>query len=109
MAAAAASDKQASDIVIIDIGKILVIADYFMICSGQTNRQVQTIAENVEEKLREQKVRKVGLVEGGKQGDWVLLDFGAVVVHVFTQEQREYYNLERLWADAPHHKWEETG
>lgn len=108
MAAQAAADKQANDIVIVDISKIFTITDYFLICSGQTNRQVQSIAENIEEKLREFKVRKVGL-EGDKKGDWVLLDFGAIVVHVFTQEQREYYQLERLWADAPHRKWEETG
>ncbi|MHB8840915.1 MAG: ribosome silencing factor [Candidatus Aquicultor sp.] len=108
LAAAAASDKQASDIVIIDISKILIIADYFVICSGQTNRQVQTIAESVADKLREQKVRKVG-IEGDRLGNWVLLDYGAVVIHVFTQDQREFYSLERLWADAPHHKWEETG
>lgn len=105
MAASAAADKQANDIVIIDIGDVFVITDYFVICSGQTNRQVQTIADNIEEKLREQKVKKIHL-EGDRQGNWILLDFGAVVVHIFTQEQREYYQLERLWSDVPHRKWE---
>ncbi len=66
---------------------------------------MQTIAGNVEEKLRERKIKKIHL-EGDRQGNWILLDFGAVVVHIFTQEQREYYQLERLWADAPHRKWE---
>ncbi len=105
MAASAAADKQANDIVIIDIGEVFVITDYFVICSGQTNRQVQTIADNIEEKLREHKVKKLRL-EGDRQGSWILLDFGAVVVHIFTQEQREYYQLERLWSDVPHRKWE---
>jgi len=77
-----------------------------VICSGQTNRQVQTIAEAIEEQLRESKVRKIGL-EGDRRGDWILLDFGGVIAHIFTEEQREYYQLERLWADAPHRKWEE--
>jgi ribosome-associated protein len=87
---------------------VFVITDFFVICSGQSNRQVQSIAENIEEKLREQKVRKVGL-ESDRQGNWILLDYGAVVIHVFTQEQREYYQLERLWSDAPRTTWKETG
>lgn len=82
-----------------------MITDYFVICSGQTNRQVQTIANNVEERLREHKVKKLRL-ESDKQGNWILIDFGAVVVHILTQEQRDYYQLERLWSDAPHRKWE---
>ena len=64
--------------------------------------------ESIEERLRDLKVRKIGL-EGDRDKTWILLDFGSVVIHVFTQEQREYYQLERLWADAPHRKWEETG
>src|SRR3990172_562623 len=99
MAAEAAADKKASDIVIINISDIMVIADYFVICSGQTGRQVQTIAESIVDKLRELKVRKLG-IEGDKVGSWVLLDYGSVVVHVFTEEQREFYKLERLWSDA---------
>ncbi|HZD59015.1 MAG TPA: ribosome silencing factor [Anaerolineae bacterium] len=108
LAASVAADKQASDIVIIDISNISIITDYFLICSGQTSRQVETIVESIEERLRDLKVRKIGL-EGDRDKTWILLDFGSVVIHVFTQEQREYYQLERLWADAPHRKWEETG
>jgi ribosome-associated protein len=106
IAAKAAADKQAADIVVIDISKILVITDYFLIVSGQTNRQVQTIADNIADKLRELKVRKVG-IEGDKQGTWILMDYGSVIIHIFTEEQREYYQLERLWADAPSRKWVE--
>jgi ribosome-associated protein len=105
IAAEAAADKLATDIVIIDIGNILAITDYFLIVSGQTNRQVQAIADNIADKLRELKVRKVG-IEGDKQGTWILMDYGSVIIHVFTEEQREYYQLERLWADAPTRKWE---
>lgn len=107
MVAAAASDKKAIDIMIINISKLLVVTDYFVICSGQTNRHVRTIAEAIEEKLKELKVRKVGIADD-KQGNWILLDYGSVIIHVFIQEQRDYYQLERLWADAPHRKWEET-
>ncbi|MDP2210266.1 MAG: ribosome silencing factor [Candidatus Aquicultor sp.] len=88
-----------------DVSGIFVITDYFMICSGQTGRQVLTIAENIEDKLRELKVRKIGL-EGDKEKSWILLDFGAVIVHVFTQEQRNFYQLEKLWSDAPRRTWE---
>ncbi|MDI6817110.1 MAG: ribosome silencing factor [Actinomycetota bacterium] len=105
IAAQAAAEKHATDISIIDVSKIFVITDYFMICSGQTGRQVQTIAENIEDKLRELKVRKIGL-EGDKEKSWILLDFGAVIVHVFTQEQRNFYQLEKLWSDAPSRTWE---
>lgn len=108
IAASVAADKQASDIVIIDIGNISVVTDYFVICSGQTSRQVETIVDSIQEKLRDFKVKKIGL-EGDRDRSWILLDYGSVVIHVFTQEQREYYKLERLWADAPHRKWGETG
>jgi ribosome-associated protein len=66
---------------------------------------VQAIADNIADKLKELKVRKVG-IEGDKQGTWILMDYGSVIIHVFTEEQREYYQLERLWADAPTRKWE---
>ncbi|MEW5706534.1 MAG: ribosome silencing factor [Actinomycetota bacterium] len=108
MAASAAADKQASDIVIIDISNLMIVTDFFVVCSGQSNRQVQTIAESIQDKLSELKVRKVGF-EGDRENTWILLDYGSVVVHIFTQEQRDYYNLERLWADAPHKRWEEAG
>lgn len=102
--ASIADDRLASDIVIIDLSNLSVMMDYFVICSGQTNRQVQAIADSIEEQLRASKVRKVG-IESDRPGTWVLLDYGSVIVHIFTQEQREYYQLERLWGDAPHRKW----
>ena len=91
-AAAAASDKQARDVVVLDVSEPLVICDYFVICSGSNDRQVRAIAEAVEQACRE---------EGAREAQWILLDFIDVVVHVFHQEEREYYDLERLWRDAP--------
>ncbi|UOF88899.1 ribosome silencing factor [Fodinisporobacter ferrooxydans] len=99
LAADAAADKKARDVVILDIHGLSVIADYFVICSGNSNTQVQAIAKEVREKLGKQNIPCKG-AEGLDEAKWVLLDFGDVVVHVFRQEEREFYNLERLWADA---------
>lgn len=99
MAAEAAEDKKARDVVILDISGISVICDYFVICSGLSSTQVRAIAENVEEKLAERGTKKLR-IEGLKDGHWVLLDFGAVVVHVFQDHDRQFYNLEHLWGDA---------
>lgn len=96
----AASDKKAREIVVIDVGDFLAITDYFVICSGSSDRQVRTIAEEVEAKLRETGVRPLR-TEGAVEGGWLLLDFGVFIVHVFTDEMRQYYELERLWKDAP--------
>lgn len=101
MAAQAASDKRASDIVAIDVGELLVVTDYFVICTGNTDIQVRAIAEEVEDRLREQAgVKPIGR-EGVSEGKWVLLDFGDLVVHVFQPEERSFYRLENLWSDAP--------
>jgi ribosome-associated protein len=99
-AAAAASDKQARDVVVLDVSEPLVICDYFVICSGSNDRQVRAIAEAVQQACREGGARPLRR-EGEREAHWILLDFIDVVVHVFHQEEREYYDLERLWRDAP--------
>ncbi|HEU5002453.1 MAG TPA: ribosome silencing factor [Actinomycetota bacterium] len=100
IAARAASDKLASDIVILDVQALIAITDYFVICSGRNERQVQTILEEVERRLAAEGVRPYRR-EGVHQLRWVLLDYLDFVVHVFHAEEREYYELERLWRDAP--------
>lgn len=99
-AAAAAAGKKAEDIVILDVSEVLSITDFFLICHGNSDRQVRTIAEEVQRRLR-----TMGLTayrrEGEREARWVLLDFVDFVVHVFQRPEREYYDLERLWADAP--------
>lgn len=103
-AARAAAAKQATDVTILDVQGLIVITDYFVIASGQTDRQVKTIVEEVEKAVRdlgEKPVRR----EGEADSRWVLLDYVDVVVHVFAEEEREYYDLERLWRDAPRIRW----
>lgn len=96
----AAADKKAKDIVVIDVGPFLAITDHFVICSAPSDRQVRTIAEEVERKLKEDE-RPPIRSEGSPETGWVLVDYGDFVVHVFTDEMRAYYDLERLWKDAP--------
>ena len=105
-AARAASAKQAADVVILDVGAIIAITDYFVICSGASERQTRTLVEEIEKAVRElgeKPVRREGEADAG----WWLLDYVDVVVHVFGEEEREYYDLERLWSDAAHVEWEE--
>ena len=99
-AASAASSKQARDVRVLDVSEPLVISDYFIICSGSSDRQVRAIAEEVERACRAEGVRPLHR-EGEREARWVLLDFVDFVVHVFLEEEREYYDLERLWRDAP--------
>lgn len=105
-AARAAAAKQATDIVILDVHEVIVITDFFVIATGTSDRQVKTIVDEVEKALREQGVKPVRR-EGETEGRWVLLDYVDVVVHVFAEEERDYYSLERLWSDAPRVDWEE--
>lgn len=101
IAAEAASDKKAIDIVAIDVAELLVVTDYFVICTGNTNIQVRAILDEVEEKLRvDGDIKPIGR-EGIAEGRWGLLDYGDLVIHVFMPDEREFYRLERLWADAP--------
>ena len=103
----AAADKKAERIVILDVSRLLVITDYFVISSGNTERQVRTIAEAVEERVAKQHRIKPFRREGEREGRWVLLDYVDFVVHVFHTEERDYYELERLWADAPSFRLED--
>ncbi len=96
----AAADKNAQDVVVLDVNELLGITDYFVVCSGTSARQVRTIADEVSKQLKGMgaaPVRREGETEGG----WILLDYGDFVVHVFGSEEREFYDLERLWKDAP--------
>lgn len=100
-AAQAAADKKANDVVIIDVADLLVVTDYFVICTGNTDVQVRAISDEVEDRLREEAGLKPIGREGSDEGRWVLLDYGDFVVHVFQPEEREFYRLEKLWGDAP--------
>ena len=99
-AVAAADDRKAVDLKVLHLEKVTDFTDYFLICSGTSERQVQAIADAVLERMREEKVRPLH-VEGFNRGQWVLLDFGDFVVHIFQEEPRKFYALERLWGDAP--------
>ncbi|MCR4300139.1 MAG: ribosome silencing factor [Sulfuricaulis sp.] len=92
-------DAKTRDISVLDMRKISDFTDYMVIATGTSNRHVQSTADKVVDALREHGMRTVG-VEGGKIGDWVLIDFGDVVVHVMREEIRDFYNLEKLWSDA---------
>jgi ribosome-associated protein len=92
-------DAKARDIAVLDVRKISDFTDYMIIATGTSNRHVQSTADKVVDALRGHGVRAVG-VEGGKIGDWVLIDFGDVVAHVMREEIRDFYNLEKLWSDA---------
>lgn len=94
-----ASDKKASDILLLDIRDVTVIADYFVICSGSNTRQIQAIAEAIDEALGGQGTQLLRR-EGSADSGWLLLDFGAIIVHIFGPKEREYYRLERLWHEA---------
>ncbi|SDR78669.1 ribosome-associated protein [Nocardioides scoriae] len=100
VAARAASDKIAEDIVAFDVSEQLAITDVFLICSAGNERQVRSIVEAVEDRLREAGAKPVRR-EGERQGRWVLLDYAEIVVHVMHTEEREFYALERLWRDCP--------
>ena len=98
-AVALAEDKKAADIVLLDLAALTTLADYFVICSGGSERQLDAIADGIVEGLREEGVRPIGR-EGTSASHWVLLDFGSVIVHVFTPPDRDYYQLERHWSEA---------
>ena len=100
-AAGYASDKKAADIVVLDLRGILGYADYFVICSGGSDRQTKAIHDGIHEGMKKEHGQLPRRVEGLPQATWILLDYVDVVVHVFTQDVREYYRLEQLWGEAP--------
>ncbi|MCQ6273609.1 ribosome silencing factor [Bacillus sp. V3B] len=97
----AADDKRAEDIVILNMKGISLVADYFIICHGNSDKQVQAIARELKEKMSENDIQ-IKRMEGFDEAKWVLVDLGDVVAHIFHKDERSYYNLERLWGDAPH-------
>lgn len=107
MAADAIYDKKGLDVELLEMGDLLAITEIFVIGSGTSRTHVRSLAEGVEEHLAEIEARKPLRREGADQAQWVLLDYGDVVVHLFQPEQRDYYGLERLWRDAPKVAWEE--
>ena len=106
-AAQAASAKGGDQTVIIEVGAVLAITDAFVITSGRNTRQVKTIAEEVEARLKADGGIAPLRTEGLEDSHWVLLDYGDLVVHVFLDETRDFYDLERLWSDAPRVAWED--
>lgn len=100
LAASAAADKKGADIVVVEVGPVLVITEYFVIVTGSNDRHVKAIVEEVEKRLKDAGLQAIGR-EGEQQAAWVLLDFGEIVVHVFQPVERDFYRLERLWGDAP--------
>jgi ribosome-associated protein len=99
-AAKAADNKRAEDVVALNMKGISLIADYFLICHGNSDKQVQAIAREIKEQAAEMDIH-VERLEGFDEARWVLIDLGDVVAHVFHKDERSYYNLERLWGDAP--------
>jgi ribosome-associated protein len=106
VAARAADDKQGADIVVLDVGDIIGITEIFVIASATNTRQARTICDEVELALKVEADLAPRSIEGLADASWILLDYGELVVHVFLQETREFYDLERLWSDAPRVAWE---
>ena len=109
LAVAAALDKKATDLDVLAVGELTSIADYFVLASAGNERQAQAIADAILGRLKEEMGVKPLLVEGTTPGRWVLLDFGDFIVHIFTEDVRRFYGLERLWGDAPNVTAEYTG
>lgn len=97
--AALALDKKALDVKVLEIGRLSSIADYLVLASGRSDKQVQAIADSVRQGLK--KYGKALDIEGVKEGQWIVIDYGDVIVHIFQEEVRRYYNLDELWSAAP--------
>ena len=101
VAVAAALDKKAINLDVLSVGGLTSIADYFILCSATNERQAAAIADSVTDRLKQELNVKPLLVEGATPGRWILLDFGDFIIHIFTEDVRRFYGLERLWGDAP--------
>ena len=108
LAARAADDKLASNTIVLDVGDVVGITDHFIITSGSSRRQVRAIAEGIEADLKLVGGPSPKRIEGLREAEWILLDFGIFVVHVFGEEARRYFDLERLWQDCNRVEWLET-
>lgn len=104
---ALALERQAQDLVLLDLRDLTTIADFMIILSGRSTRQVQSLSEHILREGRSRLRLKTLGREGAGTGNWVLIDYGGVIVHVFLDEVREYYDLEGLWSDAPVYRWSE--
>lgn len=99
LAAEACDEKRAEDLLALNMNEVSLVADYFLICHGNTERQVQAIARGVKETMNDNDIQ-LNRMEGFEQARWVLVDIGDVVCHIFHKDERRYYNLEKLWGDA---------
>jgi ribosome-associated protein len=106
---AAALDKKAFHLDVLSVAGLTSIADYFVLCSASNERQAAAISDSVVEKLKEELQVRPLLVEGTTPGRWILLDYGDFIIHIFTEDVRRFYGLERLWGDAPNVTSEYTG
>jgi ribosome-associated protein len=100
LAIACAGEKQAFDLIALDLREVASFTEFFVICSGANLRQVQAISDEISEQLKKQLDARAVRIEGYRTGEWVLLDYGDFVVHIFEKEAREFYDLQRLWRDA---------
>ncbi|MDD3114783.1 MAG: ribosome silencing factor [Anaerovibrio sp.] len=107
MIAGAASDKKARDIALMNMEGLTPATDYFVVCSAGSTTQVRAIADNIEDKLKEEAGIEFMHKEGYREGEWILMDYGDCVAHIFLQDTREYYSLETLWGDAELTAYEE--
>ncbi|MGA0080935.1 MAG: ribosome silencing factor [Ilumatobacteraceae bacterium] len=108
VAARAADDKQGSNILVLNVGDVLAITEMFVVVSASNSRQLRTIANEVTAKIREESDRPLLRSEGMAEQQWVLLDYGDVVVHIFSEDIREFYEIERLYQDVPVVDWQAT-
>ena len=108
IAARAADDKQGSNIIVLNVGDVLAITEMFVIVSASNSRQLRTIANEITAKIREETDRPLLRSEGMAEQQWVLLDYGDVVVHIFSEDIREFYEIERLYQDVPRVDWESS-
>ncbi|MDJ0690434.1 MAG: ribosome silencing factor [Xenococcaceae cyanobacterium MO_188.B32] len=106
--AEAADDKKAADIILLKVSDVSYLADYFVIATGFSKTQIRAISDEIEEKIVEQFQRAPIRVEGKTEGNWILQDYGDVIVHIFLPEDREYYNLEAFWGHAERIQFQES-
>ena len=109
IAARSASDMKATDVVVLDVGPVLSIAGFFVIASASNPRQVRAVVDEVESRIKAETGRSPVRTEGVREQQWTLIDYGDVVVHVFLDSVREFYEIERLYMDAPRLDWESLG